>query len=528
MALSLNFVRTVWVSYSGQDSLLVNALARLVEERGRDESTPFRMLTYLRDAQDNPAQELDNKSNTTELLQQTNQPFITFLKAGERIEDLVQTIASNLRRVFFFSESYLDSRYCMREFVYSLVREPLNPMCIFLIGFDGDFGKFRAERNFAFMPQQEGCLLEDALTWVYLNERKNQSPEFSIVQNDGKSIEPEVFFKNKLDDLQGRLYTGVAEPTSQQLQVLFDVITRYVKSVTPEQLIATHQRLRLRKIEDWVGMTTIGNNCKRNGITAETIEHALSMNPPAADVVQNLCQSIQRLPLNELQLICQKRPEDIEQIASIIMTAAINPLWAAEVDQNCIRNNPVRLSSNYDDPMANNSLNNLYLYTGLAAAKGHWLKMKTRKDELTPEVRNVIHFAPDALEEDMTKQHDPMLELLALVMSKDVSQVKVIEKTLEPFKKRVHINRFLKSQGNSAITFCAESGSFAGKEENIADLFMAFMAQINQQKKLSEKDDITLGLLILSAAQGEQNILNDEVTAYELVQIVNELLELLL
>jgi hypothetical protein len=54
-----------------------------------------------------------------------------YLKAGERIEDLVQTIPSNLRRMFFFSQSYLNSEYCMREFAYSLVRELLNSMCIF-------------------------------------------------------------------------------------------------------------------------------------------------------------------------------------------------------------------------------------------------------------------------------------------------------------------------------------------------------------------------------------------------------------
>ena len=62
-----NYTRSVWVSYSGKDADLVHALTRYVDQQGQTEPTPFKMLTYLRETDDKPAQETADGSNRQSL-----------------------------------------------------------------------------------------------------------------------------------------------------------------------------------------------------------------------------------------------------------------------------------------------------------------------------------------------------------------------------------------------------------------------------------------------------------------------------
>lgn len=91
MSLPNNFVRSVWVSYSGADQAFVQALEACVRENytkvSKEGIIPFRLMVYQRNQATSEPETSDTHA----------QAIVRHLRPGDRITDLVQAIASSLR-----------------------------------------------------------------------------------------------------------------------------------------------------------------------------------------------------------------------------------------------------------------------------------------------------------------------------------------------------------------------------------------------------------------------------------------------
>jgi len=536
----LQFQRSVWVSYSGADKELVHKLTKQVNGNGE----LIKMLTYLRDdSDDKPSHqsklsESDEFNHDEEL--QVKEPLTTYLKPWESIDDLIQTIGSNLRRMIFLSNNYIQSDYCMQEFMCILTRSPHSPLLFVLVGVDS-FNALCQSRSYAFLQENEESeiphlTLAQALAKVYLRRKidKKMTPEFELPDDNENSLID--FFTQRLKTVGDRLRTRVDCNTedkegyickatlSENCNELQRFLSVYVKNFSVETITERYKETKKGIIHSWLNKTTLGKKCKEE-LDVEQVLIPLSSRD--IEQIESLCDVIYEKS-EDLSLDKAKVFEQAQPIISLMLTSVISEEWAAEIHFNSIINSPTRLSVTNKDP---ESL--FFLSIGLAAANMHQLTVsRITKDNQTPKVDQVFDILPNALEEDASLQNPIIEDILQLVSGLSKEEVVSMLKNDQPYKIRNRINRYQRKFASNMqecnlppIVLRASHIDFHQRSKDIPHEFAQFLTRINSDMRPDPNDKkINFGLLIVKNDVHDNVVLIGDSTADAILLAVKSLI----
>lgn len=524
MMSELQFKRSVWVSYSGADKQIVHQLTKQVNGNGE----LIQMLTYLRDSDDKPSRQSELSENhefNQNIELQAKETLTTYLKPWESIGDLIQTIGSNLRRMIFLSNNYIQSEYCMRELMCILTRSPHSPLLFVLVDVDS-FNVVCQSRNYAFLQENEeseipNLTLAQALAKVYLRLKadKKMTPEFEL-PDDEDEINLVRFFTNRLttigdklrtrvdcniEDKEGYICKATLSENCNQLQQFLSV---YVKNFSVETITERYKEAKKDIINSWLDKTTLGIMCKEE-LDAEQVFIRLSSRD--IEQVENLCDVI-REKSEKLNLDKTKIFEQAQPIISLMLTSIISEEWAAEIHFNSIISSPTRLSVTNKDPES------LFLLSiGLAAANMHQLTVSPiTKDTQTPKVDQVFDLLPNALEENSVLQNPIIEDILQLVSGFSKDEIVSMLKNDQPYQIRNRINRYQRKFASKMqecslppIVLRASHVDFHQLSQDIPRNFSQVLTHINSNMIDDPNDKkIHFGLLIVKNDDNDNVVLN--------------------
>jgi hypothetical protein len=387
------FPRSIWVSYASAQQELVDGLGQYIEAEPNNGSLQFKIQVYLK------------KVATDEQGYASEDVLAKYLDTGEPIQNVVEQIATSLRRVLIFSDTYLKSEYCIWElcccFIYSS-----NNMFVVFDGI-GSFDDFKVSGKF------EYCLgadtLVDALCKVYESRKKNMFDSFCCEEG----IEPAVFFEKQLDNLSQRLHQQSQSATTA---VIGGEVLQWARNFDASgAAVKTYWTFIKIHFEQWVNQNSTkillsamdedkridfasleqNNEDKTAGFVADFIECYHQHGGPS------LCSALY-------------------QFASMLALLRLNPLWLAEMRDANPGTKLLRMAvpSYYSDA-------NRPIYEACTAASAiQQVPVElTPSDTHIPNIDKALHVAPppEAMTDSNQKAQRLMtmkLELVSRVMDK--------------------------------------------------------------------------------------------------------------
>jgi hypothetical protein len=228
-----NFTRCIWVSYSGSDHAFVN---ELTEHFDQDTSSNVRLMTYMRDESEPLLEDKDNGQISTRTK--------LYLKPGESIQDLVEIIASTLRRMLVISPDYLKSEHCLWELASCFTLDSKVPLCI--LKDLPSFNEIKKTRRYSFINDQNECTLSYALTWIYNKHILNMPTDFHL----NLTSDEEVFkyFTKKINELSNVHYLAANVQTSNEI---YEHVESYVQLFKTEHIIENFEKFYKKQYENW-------------------------------------------------------------------------------------------------------------------------------------------------------------------------------------------------------------------------------------------------------------------------------------
>jgi len=534
------FPRSVWVSYASQEQKLVHSLTKKVNSSDNN----INMMTYLRDADNKPLQAprmQEEAEPDNELKIRAEQSLTTYLKPWESIDDLIQTIGGNLRRMIFLSDSYLNSYYCMQELVCILSRKPESPLCIVLVNIKGGYSKlcdFR-EYNVNTYGSTETLTLAQALSKVYQRRKTEDflTPEFEI-EDDDNEIAIELHFTQRLAHIAQRLRTTAEYDTqfedkeyctvqlNDTCEALQNYLIRYAHSFSVDTIISEYQEAKKRTINKWLN-TSLGASYKDiddNSINkAEQLNAILTKGENIATLCRDIKRSAENSTLTKRECFQQAQP-----VISLMLTSFISTEWAAEMYANHIYNSPIRVEAE------NNKASSIFkLQVGVSAIHQHPMMLSPISNTTEfPKIEQFIDLLPTALEESTVKQNKPINDILRLVTGLSKDHVEEILENEEPHDLRARIGLFQENHHGEMggcslppISLRANYKDFDRETKNIPEAFEQVMTLVNSDLLTDENEKkIQFALLIMSNGSNNNVVLIGKRASSDIISAVRQLI----
>ena len=239
MKQEISFQRCVWVSYSGADQSFVQTLVNYFEDHKKTKAV--RLMAYMRDEETSePFENSKQKSTRTKM----------YLKAGESVTDLVEIIATTLRRMLVISPSYLTSEHCLWELASCFMVGSKVPICI--LKDISSFSVIKQHRQYSFIDNVNKYSLPEALAFVYQKRVKKMHADFHLSITDEQ--DPVDFFENKIELLNDSNYLKIMSQ-DPDYNVLFDDVEEYVNRFKTPVIIANFERFYKKLYLQWVKHT---------------------------------------------------------------------------------------------------------------------------------------------------------------------------------------------------------------------------------------------------------------------------------
>lgn len=345
-----NYLRSVWISYSGKNSEFVKQLTRDVKEKYSNikpevpEYVRFRLMTYLR----YPDTSEPIKTSEDNQLDTENGLFF-HLGISDNILDLVESIALNLRRVIVISKDYLQSDYCLLELCACMCAPKSLP--IFFIYLDS----LTLDRliEYKFQSGEQGIV--EKLTNICFSDGfkslfsyfidKDRGEAFSIIDKNIKGLVNQFYVKKR----SGESFKDIVPTVSSHLD-------RYVRDQSVDfHAISMHQEYLVNIFEKW-----LENDSSKEWVKSFSRFKKENINGPRPKELIYLAKHIQ-----EKFISSKDKKRDVSarlsiyQYCGLLSLKLIDPVWATEMRMSTLRSSPIRLSINPSDPTQNSDFSYL-------------------------------------------------------------------------------------------------------------------------------------------------------------------------
>jgi hypothetical protein len=396
-----HFTRCIWVSYSSEDHPFVN---ELTEHFDQDAQSRLRLMTYMRDESVPLYEDKDNGliSSRTKL----------FLKPGESIQDLVEVIASNLRRMLVISPSYLQSEHCIWELASCFSLNLKVPLCV-LRGIES-FDEIFRPRQYSFMDENEYTLGE-ALTHIY-RKRVVEEMHSDFHLPDGEDLTR--YFTEKIRLLNGKNY--LAESNSTKIQVV-GFIKEYIDLFSTTEIVDNFESF----------FENIYNRWSKQKYTKKCLEIPLEQNESSEPFKLSHLKELNEDQIKHIvdQLIFNlnglvepdltNAKNEITEFCQLMALHMIDQEWAAEMSMSSLSGIRLRLSVSEDDDKSRQLFD-----CQLAASVIQQVPVKINPsfNDVAPEVEGLLTLKPLKGNPEQRKimkeseQERLLLQLIGLVM----------------------------------------------------------------------------------------------------------------
>ena len=495
-----SFQRCVWVSYSGADQSFVQTLVNHFEEH--KDTKAVRLMAYMRDEETSvPIENSDQESTRTKM----------YLKAGESVTDLVEIIASTLRRMLVISPDYLTSEHCLWELASCFTLDSKVPICI--LKDISSFSAIKQHRKYSFMDNGHEYSLPEALAFVYQKRVKKMNPDFHLSITDEK--DPVDFFENKIELLNDRNYLKINSEVPDD-NVLFDDIEEYVNSFKTKDIVAKfeifYKNLYLKWThKDYAKLCLESPLISHEGEKHEMkelfeLDHLVSQNPEQIKHVveqlkNNLTVVTQSMDGAEAVLKIEKAV--CREFASLMALRMVNLTWAAEFRMSSIGAMRLRFTVKDDEEESKQLFDCL-----LAASVIQQVPVQIKSNGLnTPEISGLLNLhplqgAPQQRKANKEREFDILLQtLVILIMKCSSSEAKdFLKKTGWQNRLRTRIFNYYRDQ-QGILTVARLYVNHQKFQENLdehwSELAGRLIGIINQGAE--EKFRVRIGTLIVSS-----------------------------
>lgn len=327
--------RHVWVSYAGAEHQLVADLAayfdqhKEAEEEDKAKAQTIRLMAYKRDVTSSePLEKKEPTSGQTQL----------FLKPGESITDLVDAIASNLRRMLLLSPAYLQRTHCIWELAACFCLPSRSTLFLFkkLASWD----EIKQPRNYGFMPGNKQYPLAEVLAYIYRQKvltRMHQ--DFHVA---GKSEAEQVdFFAQKIELMGDQVFLSVDPSDDKSLRM---GIIDYAGSFGCKEIVADFEWFFERHYKKWT-TRPYAKQCLKayvesgDGSGFELQDILQQQRKPLTDFIDQLKDNVLTTTLNANEV-----KETIKAFAALLALRMVDPEWAAEMRMSSISGVRLRLA----------------------------------------------------------------------------------------------------------------------------------------------------------------------------------------
>ena len=419
-----SFQRCVWVSYSGADQSFVQTLVNHFEEH--KDTKAVRLMAYMRDEETSvPIENSDQESTRTKM----------YLKAGESVTDLVEIIASTLRRMLVISPDYLTSEHCLWELASCFTLDSKVPICI--LKDISSFSAINQHRKYSFIDDANEYSLAEALAFVYQERVKKMHADFHLSITDEK--DPVDFFENKIELLHDRAYVNVTLDNLND-NVLFGKIVEYVNSFKAPDIVANFEKFYKKLYLKWV----------KHAYAEECLKVPLVLNEEEDDETRELFElkslisknkdqitHLVKQLTNNLNLQSDTKSKDeakavIREFASLLALRMVNLTWASEFRMSSLAG--VRLRFAVKEGVKESKK---FFDCELAASVIQQVPVKVKFNRDGPKLDGPLYLKPlqcppEQREANKKRQYDTLKEtLVMLVMNYNKSKAK--EFLTEPY-----------------------------------------------------------------------------------------------
>jgi len=342
MAQNNHFPRSVWVSFSGRDSALVQQMTDYLydsyhQENNSEAQYPVYLRTYCREetVASEPIRKQEDNNEAHQLVKRSY-----FLRPGDDIADLVHVIALNLRRLLVITPNYLQSEYCLWELCCCLISKIDYNVRIMSWGFEKPKAWLK-ESDFHFDDEQfkrGPTSLAVALAYVYRKFQNKMSKEL-LIDESGEDRDLVQWFSNALTTFEGKI--DLTEDfkfqlggllTESQLAEKCGQIVTYARSVELDGEIEQINSLVVGVFSDWLSQFDESSKKAREHFAHEygkefKVDFLLDI---CIDELEDFTQCLIN-DFSELKQPKENHIKQLEELAGLLSLLLIDKEWAAEM-----------------------------------------------------------------------------------------------------------------------------------------------------------------------------------------------------
>ena len=495
-----SFQRCVWVSYSGADQSFVQTLVNHFEEH--KDTKAVRLMAYMRDEETSvPIENSDQESTRTKM----------YLKAGESVTDLVEIIASTLRRMLVISPGYLTSEHCLWELASCFTLDSKVPICI--LRDISSFSAIKQQRKYSFMDNDHENSLAEALAFVYRIRLKKMHSDFHLSRTDEQDLV--AFFENKIELLNDRNYLKIISEVPDD-NVLFDDIEEYVNSFKTKDIVAKFEIFYKKLYLQWVKHTYAKECLKAPLILNEgeddeekvffELKHLVSQKH---ENIKHLVEQLKDNLKGETKSLDDAKVV-IQEFASLLALRMIDLTWASEFRISPLSGTHLRLAVKDDEEESKQLFD-----CQLAASVIQQVPVKVKPNGLGGlKLDDSLYLSlliriPEQPEANRERQYRVLLETLVMqVMHYSNSKAKYFlnQKGWQNSLRSRIFNNYRDQQGNLTVTrFYVNHQKFQeNSNEHWSALADSLLDVINQGAE--EKRRVRIGTLVV-CSRDEGNLI---------------------
>lgn len=493
-----SFVRSVWVSYSGADQDLVQDLANYVDEnycRAKvqcENFKPFRLMTYKRTSAFDIDPLYGSEPEHSQKGESDKIGTFYYLRPGESVGELVEVIASNLRRVVVISPDYLASKHCLWELCSCLTRQDGGALFVLLHQFNG-LSEIKASRKYLYLGSEEFSLAQ-ALALTYKKWIKNSMPDvFYLAPHQEESLEE--YFTTLLDGMSDRLYvTG-----KERIDHLGALLSAYVdKMSSTETVLRQYKQFYKEQFDHWQKSQFTKHCCEALKQESFKFSHLETLDMGKIGELVNFMYESFAGREDEKEAICV----DLRKLSGLLALRMIDPEWAAEMRMSSLSGLRIRLSSVSGDVISEPKF-----YCQVAAHAIQQVGLELEPDgSYSARPTGLFQLSPlvganEQREIDMKKRKDAiLLELVAKVMGlSDIHAKKFMQKPRWQvhFRSRARNRTMIKDGALTVARFYVDRSEFGmSLDARWQDMVDQLVQEINFD--VGNENKITVGVLMMT------------------------------
>lgn len=515
MASMKEYVRHIWVSYSGQDKELVHSLVAYSHQKeNRDaNSNLFKLHTYLKEPDDSYTIKEDSDSFDV--------PYISFLKPGQKISDLVFSIGISRRTIIFLSPSYLESQYCMQELVHCLIRNNKAPLFICKVGFDNGWGCVLESREYSW--SEGACVdLYTALAKVYEECVKHDELENHSNKKDWSRGD----FKEALDDVISRCSAssirGGIDLSDGCKETFYQDVIQYLNVESPNNIAEYYLDNRDLRLREWFQVSSLGRFLK-NDLNFDSDSFISGLREGNVEQLKNMYTLLRNMSNDEFSRILNSNFEQLDNLINMLLESTLHPLFVCELKSSQIIGAPIYLC--FPELEGRGGRKRELLRAQVAYSAARESKLRFALADQKPVVKNAIDFITRPPDEVLSSGEDVVKEVVSKIYSicSEAAQRKIDEVNAGRYSRYdlvAEIDAY-QSKESLIIQGCQDSLNDGG-EEFTRSVYDA-LSFIN--KGLDEEDGISLDFIVFTFDPGKEVFLKSDALDAKVYVKVREILE---